>query len=73
MGRLKPSVFVFFYQKNATKINMYSYDFFIYEAKITFLTFLEDVLSEKNVRIFFETPRVLICEVVADHQYHSSR
>ena len=52
---------------------MCSYEFFIYEAKTPFSTFLEDVLSEKNVRIFFETPRVLICEVVADHQYHSSR
>ena len=52
---------------------MYSYEFFIYEAKITFSTFLEDVLSEKNVRNFFETPRVLIFKVVADHQYHSSR
>ena len=62
------------YQKKiATKINMYSYEFFIYEAKITFSTFLEDVLSGKNVRKISETPRVLIFEVVADHQYHSSR
>ena len=44
-----------------------------YEAKIAFLTFLEDVVSEKIPINLFETHRVLILEVVADHQYHSSR
>ena len=47
--------------------------FLIYKAKTSFLTFLEDVLSEKIFIIFLGTPRVLILEVVADHQYHSSR
>ena len=45
----------------------------MYEAKITYLTFLENVLSEKNNPNFFGTPRVPILEVVADEQYHSSR
>ena len=45
----------------------------MYEAKITYLTFLEDVLSEKNSPNFFGTPRVPILGVVADEQYHSSR
>ena len=45
----------------------------MYEAKITYLTFWEDVLSEKIVRKFCGSPRVPILEVVADEQYHSSR
>ena len=47
--------------------------FLIYKAKTSFLTFLEDVLSEKNSPNFLGTPRVPIFEVVADQQYHSSR
>ena len=47
--------------------------FLIYKAKTSFLTFLEDVLSEKIVRTIFGTPRVLILDVVASHPYPSSR
>ena len=47
--------------------------FLIYKAKTLFLTVLEDVLSEKIVIKCLGTPRMVILEVVADHQYHSSR
>ena len=48
----------------------------MYEAKITYLTFLEDVLSEKNSPNILWDPQSAHfggCTVVADEQYHSSR
>ena len=45
----------------------------IYEAKTSFLKLKIHVDSEKIVRNFLGTPRVLIFKVVADHRYHSSR
>ena len=47
--------------------------FLIYKAKTSFLTFLEDVLSEKNNHENFGDPQSAHFEVVADHRYHSSR
>ena len=48
--------------------------FLIYKAKTSFLTFLEDVLSEKKYNHdYFGDPQSAHFEVVADHRYHSSR
>ena len=47
--------------------------FLIYKAKTSFLTFLEDVLSEKNNHENFGDPQSAHFQVVADHRYHSSR
>ena len=43
------------------------------KLRLHFQLFWRMYFPKKNVRKFFETPRVLIFEVVADHEYHSSR
>ena len=48
-------------------------EFLICKAKTSFLTFLEDVLSEKNNHGNFGDPQSAHFEVVTDHRYHSSR
>ena len=47
--------------------------FLFYKAKTSFLKLKSCSFRKKVVRNFLETPRVVICQVVADHQYHSSR
>ena len=43
------------------------------KLRLHFQPFWRMYFLKKNVRKFFGNPRVLIFEVVADHQYHSSR
>ena len=47
--------------------------FLINKAKTSFLTFLEDALSEKISQKILGDPQSAHFLVVADHRYHSSR